>query len=398
MSEARGGRVPWLFVVALLLAALNLRAPFVGVSVVAPEVREALAISNGEVGLLTSLPALCFGVAAPLGLLAMRRYGAEVALAICLAGVVGGTALRSAGSFTAAIIGTVVIGLAITIGNIVVPVLIRRRVSVGQVGALTGAYTVALNVGSMGVLVATAPLMELTTWQLGLAAPAVVAAVALALWWWTALRSARPAPPASGALEVGVPLWREPVVLLLALAFAGQATSYYSLTAWLPSVLADEIGAGDAAGALAGVFQISAIVGAIGVPLLSRRLPEWAVVGFVGVAWVSFPVLLLVAPEAFGIGAVIGGAAQGGGFAAIFTIIARVGRSDRESAGMSAWVQGLGYTVAAIGPTLLGAVHDATGAWTAPLLIVVGSTSTFALAGTAAALSARRRSGRDRGA
>lgn len=395
-ANAGGRRIPWLFVTVLLIAALNLRAPFVGVSVVAGEVRTALGITNGEVGLLTSLPALCFGIAAPLGLVAMRRYGAEVALLLCLGGVVAGTALRSAGSFTAALAGTLLIGLAITVGNIVIPVLIRRRMPAAHVGAVTGAYTVALNLGSMGVLVATAPLMDVTNWQLGLAAPAVVAAVAFAAWWWVAVRTAP--PPLEEEPEIAaarVPLWREPVVVLLALAFAGQASSYYSLTAWLPSVLSDEVGVGDAAGALSGVFQICAVFGAVGVPLLSRYLPEWTAIAIVGACWVSFPVTLLVAPEAYLVGAVFGGAAQGGGFAAIFTIVARVGRTDAESAGMSTWVQGVGYTVAAIGPTLLGAVHDATDGWTAPLLIIVGTTSTFALAGTAAALSARRRADRD---
>lgn len=379
----------------LLLAAVNLRAPFVGVSAVADPLREALGVGSGAVGLLTGIPTLCFGLAAPLGLWAVRRYGAEGALAVGLAGIVVGTVLRSLGSFPVAIAGTVVIGLAITVGNIVVPVLIRRRTPPDLAGAVTGAYVVALNLGATAALLGTGPLVGATGWRTGLAAPALLAVVSLVVWWLVVGRSSRgpaaddvtPPPP------VGGPLLRQPVVWLLAVAFAGQATSYYSVTAWLPSVLSDEVGASGGGGALASLFQVSAVIGALGTPLLARRLPEWGVMVVLGVCWVSFPVLLLLAPEAYLVGAVVGGAAQGGGFAAIFTIIVRVGRDDRESAATSAFVQGVGYTVAALGPPLVGAVHDVTLTWTAPLLVVVGSTATFALAGTAAALSARRRTG-----
>lgn len=383
-----------MFVTALLLAALNLRAPFIGVAAVADPLREAFGVGSGAIGALTGIPTLCFGLAAPLALVVVRRFGAEGALGVCLAGVLAGTLLRSAGGFEVAIAGTVVIGLAIMIGNIVVPVLIRRRTPPELAGAVTGAYVVALNSGATAALIGTGPLVEAAGWRVGIAAPAVLALVVLVVWWFLGIRTDPRASEADAAAEAvtgGTSIWRNPVVWLLALAFAGQATSYYSITAWLPSVLADEIGASGGGGALSSLFQLCAILGALGVPLLARVLPEWGVMALLGACWVTFALLLLLAPEAFLLGAVIGGAAQGGGFAAIFTIVVRVGRHDRENAAASALVQGVGYTVAAAGPSVVGAVHDATGGWTAPLLVVVASTSTFAVAGVVAALSARRR-------
>lgn len=389
---------PWLFVAALMLAALNLRAPFVGVSAVTDEIRAALDISGGEVGLLTSLPVLCFGLAAPVALLVIRRFGAESAVLLCLGGVVVGSLVRSGGSFAAAVAGTVVIGLGITIGNIVVPVLIRRGTPAAYAGAVTGMYTAVMNVGSMAVLLTAAPLAGATSWRFALVVPTVVALVAIVAWRFYVLHDRRRAAeveeaPVAAPVVTG-PVWRNPVVLLLAVAFAGQATSYYSLTAWLPSVLADEAGASaGAAGGLASVFQVSAIIGALGVPLLALRVPEWLTVVAVGALWFSFPLQLLVAPEAHLVGSVLGGIAQGGGFAAIFSIVVRVSRTDRESAATSTLVQGSGYVVAALGPTLLGVLHDSTDAWAAPLTVVLVTTATFTVAGTAAALLARRRTG-----
>ena len=80
----------------------------------------------------------------------------------------------------------------------------------------------------------------------------------------------RPAPaakPASRWITVG-----------LTAGFAGQAFSYYGVTAWLPSLLADELGmTAAAAGAGSSLFQILAIVGGLGVPLAARFASTTAV-------------------------------------------------------------------------------------------------------------------------
>ena len=43
-----------------------------------------------------------------------------------------------------------------------------------------------------------------------------------------------------------------------------------------------------------------------------------------------------------------------------------------------------------MGPTVLGATHDATGAWTVPVLIVLGTTAAFSVLGVSAALTQAR--------
>ena len=78
-------------------------------------------------------------------------------------------------------------------------------------------------------------------------------------------------------------------------------------------------------------------------------------------------------------------AAQGGGLTVIFALIVRKARDLAENRRMSALVQGGGYIVAATGPSVVGAVHEASAGWTAPLLVVLGSITVLAVAGTAAA-------------
>ena len=73
------------------------------------------------------------------GLIRHRPIRTLLAVTLSLLGVLAGTVLRSAGGAELAVLGTVVIGTAITVGNVVVPVIIHRDFPARQVGIATGA-------------------------------------------------------------------------------------------------------------------------------------------------------------------------------------------------------------------------------------------------------------------
>ena len=50
-----------------------------------------------------------------------------------------------------------------------------------------------------------------------------------------------------------------------------------------------------------------------------------------------------------------------------------------------ALVQGGGYVVASTGPAVIGAVHEATGTWSVPLLVILTATVLFCIATTVSA-------------
>ena len=127
-----------------------------------------------------------------------------------------------------------------------------------------------LPTGSVLATMFTEPLASAFGWQIALAAWGLLALAGLGVWWvlMHVLRGARAANPAAAASVSGQaerePLWRNRIAWVLGLAFAGQATSYYTITAWLPSILGDEVGLDrSSAGALSGVFQGLSIAGAL---------------------------------------------------------------------------------------------------------------------------------------
>lgn len=393
--------LPWV-VVGIVLIALSLRGPIIAPTPVITQLQSDLGLSAATAGLLTGLPVLLFALATPLASKLIGRFGPEAAVLVCLTGVLAGTVIRSAGPTAVVLAGTVVIGAAIAIGNIVVPVIIRRDVSWRRIPVVTAAYTAALNVGSMITALGTAPLAAAIGWRWALASWGALTLVALVFWLVVARRRAgtppatsAPAEPttATGALRQarGTAQIRR-TGWWLTLAFCGQAFSFYSVTAWLPTLLADTRGLSLAAsGAGASLFQVAAIAGALGVPLLAARAPAWAPVAVIGALWITLPVGLLIAPEGYLVWSAVGGIAQGGGFTTIFSIVARIVRSDAEAAGTSARIQAIGYLAATVGPPLVGALNSGTGGWTVPLLVVLGATVVFLVGGLLAVAETRRR-------
>lgn len=375
-----------------MLFALVLRGPFVVVSTVSTDLREDLQLSATAIGLLTSLPVLCFGLAAPVASRLIGRIGVERSILVSLAGVFTGVLVRSAGGIGLAVVGTVVIGIAITIGNVVNPVLIGRDFR-RQPAAVTGSYTAALNIGSMITLSAGGALLDAWGWRGTLAMWAVLPMLAAALWIPLARRRAAlpaPAKPAA-APQPTMPLstlLRRPTTWMLTLAFTGQAFAYYGLTAWLPTLLADEQGMSRAgASAASSVFQICAVVGAFATPVLINRFGGPLAAFLVnGVLWVSLPVGLFIAPDLWPVWSALGGIAQGGGFTTVFTVVVLRATSLRENRQLSAIVQTGGYAIASLGPVVIGALRESTGSWSAPL---VAATAALVMLTVLGALSAR---------
>jgi MFS transporter, CP family, cyanate transporter len=388
---------------AILFVSVNLRGPIVSPSPVLGIMQDELEMSGFVAGLLTSIPVLCFALATPLAAALIRRAGANRAVVLTLLGVLAGTLVRSAGTAEAALLGTVIIGVAITIGNVAVPVIIRREFRPSQIGMVTGSYTAGLNLGSLVTALLTAPLAAAFGWQVALAGWSILALLALLVWSRAtrahphkaaanddgasaagadARQSARQQsaarqPHGPGAQGPGA--WRRPIAWVLTVGFGGQAFAYYGMTAWLPSLLGEVNGMSvAAAGASSSLFQIFGVVGALGVPLLAARLPLSAVAGVVGALWLPLPLGLLLAPSAWALWCSFGGTAQGGGITVIFIAMMRLATSDREAGGLSALVQGGGYGIGAFGPLIVGSIRDASGNWTWPLLAILAGTLTMA--------------------
>lgn len=398
-APGSGRAIPWLVVAGVLVAALSLRGPIVAPTPVLGDIEHDLGIGSAAAGLLTTAPVLMFAALTPVAALVIRRAGAELALLVSLSGVVVGTFVRALPGFAWMLVGMLVIGAAITIGNVVIPVIIRRDVPPQRVAIVTAGYAATLNAGSLITSLLTAPLAALIGWPLALLSWCAITVFGIVVWSVHLRRSRRGSgwgerysgqdmvaeasadiDPATitGPLPVVTrgrrdrPMLGRPVAWLLLAAFAGQTTIYYGLSTWLPTISADRLGLDTTtAGALASLYQGAGIIGAFVVPVLTRFTPRLVPAFTICASWIIVTVGLLVSPELMWLWLVIGAIGHAGGFVVIFTALVHVARDDAEAAGMSALVQGGGYAVGAVGAPLLGWLHQLTEGWTVPLTVVL---------------------------
>ncbi|MFF8347600.1 CynX/NimT family MFS transporter [Cellulosimicrobium funkei] len=433
-STFRGG-IDGVLLVAVLLVAVNLRAPLTALPPVVADVAADLDLTAAAAGLLTGIPVLCFALATPAVAGLLGRSSLRTAIAVALTLIVAGTVLRSAdlaalgaaGTFA----GTVLLGLGITTANLAVPMIAQRDFP-GHVATVTGLYTAAINVGTVATTALTAPLADAVGWRWALASWSVLAVVAL-VWWLRAVRREAREPrgvsvetvpgPAASETEAGAAgdaaeadalaaaaaegvtgtdpttarerhVLATPFTWWLCAMFALQSSSFYALTAWLPLVLEDLAGIPrSASGGAASLFQGFAIVGGLAVPLAARRLSLRQTFVGIAVLWLTLPVGLLVAPGLWAVWASAAGVAQAANFVVIFTLVAQRYPTVRRGRQASATVQSVGYCLAAVAPTAAGALQTATGTWTVPVAVVLGALVVMTGIGLVLTGAPRRRAG-----
>jgi len=366
----------------VLLVALNLRAAIAGIAPLLPEVRADLGLSRAAAGLLTTVPLLCFGLLSAPAAGFGRRVGTELALLVAMLLVVLGSVVRVAPGVAAMFAGTAVLGIGITVGNVLVPSAVKADFP-HRLGQVTGLYTGALIAGAALAAAVGAPLADHLGlgWRGSLLVWGGLAGLG-ALVWLPQLR-ARHRPDSRGATEAATrrDVRRSPITWMLALFMGMQAMAFYALLAWLPALLRDQGSSVAGAGVALAVFNLLGIGSAFAVPSLAQRRADqrwlcWVICAVWGVGVLG----LLVAPDAYLLWAVVAGFGQGAGISIVFTLFVLRARTSDAARELSGLVQSVGYLVAAAGPFLLGALRDATGGWSLPLVVLLVAVALMASA------------------
>lgn len=382
-SSIRSGPA-WLVGAAIVLLALNLRVAVGSVGVVVDPLRDDLGMSATVAGVLTTLPVLCFAVFGATTSRVVRVLGLDRTAATLLVVLALGLATRATvGSTVPFLVLSVVTLAACAVGNVILPALAKEHFPdrLALVGALYGA---ALMAGGAVSSVVTVPVSDaLGDWRAGVAVWAVLAVAALLPWLPMALRSGR---TAGLDRPSGIPLSqvaRSRLAWVCTLCFAVQAAQAYAQFGWFPTILADAGLASGTAGAMQGLLA------AVGIPMTLLLPPLVARLGGTGVLPWSFAALtvagwggVLAAPTAAPwLWAVLLGLG-GCTFTWVLIMFGRRTRTTEGTAALSAFGQSVGYLLAGLGPFGTGLLHDLTGSWTVPVVVLMAAAVLIGFLGT----------------
>lgn len=360
---------------AIACVSINIPLAAASVSPLLPTIRNDTGMSAAAGGLLLTIPLLCFGTLSTLAPRLARRFGADHVIALSMVVLAISILWRSAPSIASLFGGTLLLGAALTCGNVLLPGIIKRKFE-GRTGPVMALFTTGVLAGAALSEAATVPLMHALgwSWRATLALWAGPALVALLIWL--------PQMTGAGDNDIGLAVpsypqlrrfYRDRLAWQVALFFGMQTVVYNAAAAWIPSVFVAHGVSQSRSGLLLAIVNLTGMITTFAFPVLAMRRPTQGRLVISSTALLATSLVgLLVAPVA---GAVIWmvlfGLGQGAAFSLGYSLILLRSVDEQHATELSGMTLSVGYLLGALGPVGLGVVHDITGGWTWPLLMLL---------------------------
>lgn len=362
-----------MLVVGVAITGFSMRTAVTSIGPMLVQLQQAFGMSSATSGALTMLPVLCFAVVGAATPWLMARAGMRMLLAASLAAM-------TIGLLTRVLVGTTIPFFALSlvalvggaVANVVLPALIKEQFP-DRIGAMTGLYTMTMAIGMASGAGLTIPagmlLPGVDPWRTGLAFWAVFSVVAIIPWL---TRLGHDTRQAGG----GLPLWavaRSRLAWLITLFFAFQSFQAYVAVGWFAKVM-NSHGVPEAqAGAMVAVLTAVSIPVYLVAAALPWRWHRLAIAVLCACYLVAYAGLLVAPVGGAWLWMILAGIG-GGEFPLALVMLGLRTRGARVTGALSAFVQSIGYLIAAAGPLLFGVLQQATGSWTVPLWMLVLAT------------------------
>ncbi|WP_313891187.1 MFS transporter [Psychrobacillus sp.] len=374
-----------LLIIGIICIATTLRSPLTSVGPIISYIRDGLGISNVLAGFITTIPLIAFAIVSPFAAKIARRFGIEWTLFFSTILLATGIITRSLGTTSLLLVGTALIGIAISFGNVLLPSLIKLKFPL-QIGLLTGIFTVSMNLSAGIGAGISYPIAEGTTfgWQGALGCWAILAIIAIIVWLpQISKRKQQNENQPISSTKKSTSILRSPLTWSITLFMGIQSLIFYTTAAWLPELLQSQGMSAEKSGWMLSLMQFAQLPMTFIVPIIAGRLKDQRIlvisftvlylIGFIGILAgnISLTIVWMI----------MLGLAGGASFGLVMMLFSLRTSTPMEAAELSGTAQSFGYLLAAVGPVLFGYLHDATASWFTPMILFLLSTIVLFFAG-----------------
>lgn len=368
----------WGVVLAIIFIASTLRAPLTSVGPVLDEIKQVMDINNSIAGILTTIPLIIFAIVSPLVSKVTSRLTMSRTILYSTVLLIIALYLRVAGDFNVFLIGTILLGVAIAFGNVMLPSYVKWYFPM-QIGLATGIYSGTMNftAGLGGGL--SFPLSEITPigFRLSLAFWIILAVIAIILWLPKARKGTEMEKATATQYQAKktkkVSIVKSKLAWMVALTMGFQSMIFYTVVAWVPSILVDRGLDPSTAGYLLMLNQFSQVPMTFTFPIIASKLKDQRIlIVIITILFLlGFSLFFTQSLVLLVVGIIIAGLAMGACFSLCMTFFSIRARTSEGSIALSGFGQSVGYLIAAIGPFLIGYLHDATGNWVSGIIALI---------------------------
>jgi CP family cyanate transporter-like MFS transporter len=135
--------------VGIVLVAMNLRTAVAALSPIFGQISVDIPLSSLDVGIIGTLPPLCFALFGLLAPVFQRYLRVESLLIVALAAMVSGDVLRAlSGSFPSLVLASALTFAGMGVGNVLLPPLVKKYFP-DRIGLVTSLYATVMSVFSL---------------------------------------------------------------------------------------------------------------------------------------------------------------------------------------------------------------------------------------------------------
>lgn len=370
-----------LLILGLLLLGVCMRMPITSIPSVIKEIAHTFNVAPTSLGILTTIPLLCFGLLSSVVSSTAQRIGNELTLAVAMILMFIGSYLRIL-NYSLLMVGTVLVGIAITCINVLLPAIIADKYP-DRIGSVTGMYNTAMTLFAAIGAYAITPITHHSNWQTAVIIISIIALITALVWLPNLKYNER--GDSDTKSNQGTNMWKNLNAWWLLLFFGFQCFVFYSVVAWLPTIAMDAGLSGDQSSLIAGLLQLFALPFAFAVPVIAAKMTNrQPILLIAGIASMVGAIMMLFPVNSFAYYCVVAflmGAGSTTTFVLAMTLFGLKTKSAADTRNLSGMVQSVGYLIAALGPVIVGNLNAQTHSWFVSCIVILGASFLFTLFG-----------------
>ena len=378
-----------LVVLGILFISFNLRAPITAVGSIVEMIQTEYSLSNAVAGFITTIPLVVFAVVSPFVAKISAKLGHSLTMMFGLIFILIGEFVRSYAGVVGLFAGTAIIGIGIAIGNVIIPAIIKLHFS-DKVGLITSIYTSGMCIFAAvgaGISIPLAKGMDLG-WHHALSSWFILTILTICIWLPQVIKKKTPVATVNQQnnepIKKSKSIWRSGLAWWVTMFMGIQSLIFYSLVAWLPTIIVSKGLSEDFSGTMALVFQLMAIPATLVIPILTGKFSNQK--GLVLVTCIIYITGMLVFLFSTSVGGVatavvLMAIGMGGSISLSIAFISLRSPNSKRASELSGMSQSAGYLLAAVGPTLAGAISEAEGGWISTLVLLIVLIAVLAFCG-----------------
>ena len=370
-----------IILLGIIFLGMVLRTPITSVGAIIGPLKKLLEINNTVAGLITTIPLIAFAIFSPLVTKISNKIGLEktIFLATIVASI--GLLLRFYINTSIFFVTTFIIGVGITVGNVLLPGLTKKYFP-ENLGVMTGFYAVVMNISASIAAGISYPILNTN-----IGGEKFSAGLAVNIWLIISLiniiiysviiknnkveKIDNKKIGSKGYLK-SLKMWS--VMLSMGL----QSALFYCSVSWFAEIMISKGFTPSEAGLLLSISQFAQFPSTFLVPVLAEKIKNRLIIPiFITMGYIVSLIGMIHIHGNFSlmiIYIVLFALAGGGSFSYVMYLFSAKSKNEEEAADVSGLAQAGGYWLAAIFPPLLGYIRDILN-WDVAIYILIATAS-----------------------